>query len=134
MQMANLPVSLRDLEELDERFKQWRCARTRGTRIPEDLWSAAVDLAREQGVNRTARALKLDYYDLKKRLQCAASAACAPQAQPAFVEWLTPAAMGSSECRVELENRRGAKMRIELKGGEVAASLERLSRSFWSAR
>ena len=133
MQKANLPVSLGNLE-VDERFAQWRRARTRGTRIPEDLWAAAVDLARERGVNRTAHALKLDYYDLKKRLQGAKGAACAAQPQAAFVEWVTPATMGSGECRIELENRRGAKMRIELKGAEVAASLERLSRSFWSAR
>lgn len=135
MNIGNLPVSLGNLEEVDERFKRWRRGRSRGTRIPEDLWAAAVGVAREQGVNRTARALGLDYYHLKKRLECGQGAVVrAVPAQPSFIEWLAPAAMGSGECRVELENRRGAKMRIELKGGEVAASLERLSRSFWSAR
>jgi hypothetical protein len=133
MNLANLPVSLGNLEEVGERFKRWRRARTRRTRIPDDLWAAAVDVARKQGVNRTARALKLDYYDLQKRLQ-RADGACVAPAQPSFVEWLAPAAGGSAECRVELENRRGAKMRIELKGGDVVASLERLSRDFWSAR
>jgi hypothetical protein len=133
MNLTSLPVSLGSLEEVGERFKRWRRARTRRTRIPDELWAAAVDLARERGVNRTARALKLDYYDLKKRLQCA-NGPCVAPAQPSFVEWLAPAAIGGAECRVELENRRGAKMRIDLKGGEIAASLECLSRSFWSAR
>jgi hypothetical protein len=135
MNIANLPVSLGDLEEVDERFKRWRGGRARGARIPEDLWSAAVSLARVQGVNRTARALGLDYYDLKRRLECDRGMGVRTgQAQPSFVEWLAPAALGGSACRVELENRGGAKMRIELKGGEVAASLERLSRGFWSMR
>jgi len=135
MNIANLPALPGNLEEVDERFKRWRRGRARGERIPADLWAAAVGLARERGVNSTARALGLDYYDLKKRLERAQGAVGRTSpAQPAFVEWLAPAAIGSGECRVELENRHGAKMRIEIKGGEVAASLERLSRSFWSAR
>ena len=133
MNNAKLPVSLGSIEEVDERFRRWRRGRSRGTRIPEELWAAAVGAARTQGVNRTALALGLSYYDLKKRLAGARGAASAQPAAPTFVEWLAPVA-ASGECRVELENRRGAKMRIELKGGDLAASLERLSNSFWSAR
>ena len=133
MNIANIPAAVENFEQVDQRFKRWRSTRRRGTPIPEALWASAVGLARAQGLNRTARALRLDYYNLKQRLQCAEGAARVRQAQPTFVEWLTPAAIGSCECRVELENARGAKMRIELKGGDLAGSLARLSRSFWSA-
>jgi len=133
MNIANIPAAVENFEQVDQRFKRWRSTRRRGTPIPEALWASAVGLARAQGLNRTARALRLDYYHLKKRLQCAEGAARVRQAQPTFVEWLTPAAIGNCECRVELENARGAKMRIELKGGDLAGSLARLSRSFWSA-
>jgi hypothetical protein len=68
MDVSNLPFVLGNIEQLDERFKRWRRGRPRGTKIPEDLWAAAVALAQEQGVNRTARRLRLDYYDLKKRV------------------------------------------------------------------
>ena len=133
MNIASIPAAVENLEQVDQRFKRWRSTRTRGTPIPEALWASAVGLARAQGLNRTARALRLDYYDLKKRLKCAAGPACARQAQPTFVELLTPRAGGSCECLVELENARGAKMRIELKGGDMARSLASLSSTFWSA-
>jgi hypothetical protein len=132
MNIANI-AAVENLEEVDQRFKRWRSSRRRGTPIPEDLWASAVGLARAQGLNRTAQALRLDYYDLKKRLQCAEGGACARQAPPTFLEWRTPAAIGSCECRLELQNARGAKMRIELKGGDLAGSLASLSSAFWSA-
>ena len=134
MNISNIPVAVENFEQVDERFKRWRRTRTRGTPIPEALWASAVGLARAQGLNRIARALRLDYYDLKKRLQCAAGPACARQAQPTFVELLTPRAEGGGcECLVELENARGAKMRIQIKGGDMVGSLASLSSSFWSA-
>ena len=131
--IANIPAAVENLEQVDQRFKRWRSTRTRGTPIPEALWASAVGLARAQGLNRTARALRLDYYDLKKRLQSGEGPACARHARSTFVEWLTPRAGGSCECLVELENARGAKMRIELKGGDMAGSLASVSSAFWGA-
>ena len=64
MNIANIPAAVENLEEVDQRFKRWRSTRMRGTPIPEALWASAVGLARAQGLNRTARALRLDYYDL----------------------------------------------------------------------
>ena len=55
------------LQPLAQRLKAWRRTRTRGQRIPEELWKAAADLARLHGLNPTARALRLDYYGLKRR-------------------------------------------------------------------
>lgn len=133
MNIAKIPAAVEYLEQVEQRFKRWRSTRTRGTPIPEALWASAVGVARAQGLNRTARALRLDYYDLKKRLQSGEGPACARHAQPTFVELLTPGAIGSCECLVELENACGAKMRIQLKGGDTAGSLASLSSTFWSA-
>jgi hypothetical protein len=55
------------LQLLAQRLKAWRRTRTRGQRIPEELWKAAADLARVHGLNPTAVALKLDYYGLQRR-------------------------------------------------------------------
>ena len=57
------------LEGLRRRFKQWRRTRKIGSRIPEPLWSAATKLAEAHGIHATAKALGVDYYCLKKRLQ-----------------------------------------------------------------
>jgi hypothetical protein len=54
-------------QPLAQRLKAWRSTRTRGQRIPEELWKAAADLARVHGLNPTATALRLDYYGLKRR-------------------------------------------------------------------
>jgi hypothetical protein len=52
------------------------------SRIPQPLWTLAVELVRRHGVSRTAIALGLDYYQLKRR---AAATAAAPSG-PTFVE------------------------------------------------
>ena len=111
------------LEELEGRFREWRESRRRGDHIPPQLWAAAVDMAREHGVPRVANRLRLSAVFLNKRL----AAAGQPQtdaAEPEFVELLTvpaaPAAVGVHECVIELENARGAKMRVELNGAGLA--------------
>src|ERR1700686_4794177 len=55
------------LQPLAQRLNAWRRTRTRGQRIPEELWKAAAVLARVHGLNPTATALRLDYYGLKRR-------------------------------------------------------------------
>ena len=62
------------LEELRRRFEHWRRRRRGRSRIPEALWTSAVKAAGRHGLNRTARALRLDYYALKKRIEQASSA------------------------------------------------------------
>ena len=56
------------LARLERRFSAWRRSRAVGQRIPDPLWTAAVQVAAEHGVNQTASVLSLDYYSLKKRV------------------------------------------------------------------
>jgi hypothetical protein len=81
--------------------------------LPESLWDAAVELARQHGIYRVAHALRVDYVGLKKRLKGLPSRQ--PSAiKPAFVELATqPATM--VECVIEFESASGGKMRIEWK-------------------
>ena len=60
------------LAELRRRFGVWRHRRSRGTRIPEELWQAAAQAARAHGVCRISRHLGVDYYALNQRLMCPA--------------------------------------------------------------
>ena len=43
-------------DEVLARFENWRQSRRGKQRIPEELWSAAIELARRNGVNPTATA------------------------------------------------------------------------------
>jgi len=127
VERGSLPA---DLERARSRFQAWRGRRRIGTRIPRTLWTVAVRLAKAHGVSRTATALGLDYYSLKKRTEPPAT----PRQSdgPVFVE-LTAQAMVAKQCRVELDNGSGATMRVQLVGYD-AADIEALARGFWSAR
>jgi hypothetical protein len=119
------------LERLRRRFDRWRQTCDGRSRIPEALWASAVKAAVRHGLNPTVRALRLDYYALKKRVEAAGSRRVPekPVIAP-FVEWVAPLPACSPECLLEWENRGGAKMRVHLKGAAVP-DLTALSRSFW---
>lgn len=100
------------------RLAEWRKSHPHRSRLPEELWTAAVELARRHGLYRTARALPIDYAGMRKRLQLASPAIAAAVArQPEFVEVrLAPAPSGGSH--IEL-------MRVPLTGAVDWAQLLR---------
>ena len=56
------------IAQLQRQFDQFRSTQPRRTKLPEPLWQAAVDLAREHGIYAVAHPLRLDYVGRKKRL------------------------------------------------------------------
>jgi hypothetical protein len=127
----------KSLEQVGKRFKRWRDARARGEHIPARLWAAAVSIVREHGLHRVAHELRVDHDGLKRRLERAGRAAQSSKVGTRFVELtvspaLRPAAQSLCECAVELENARGAKMRVELNGNGLTG-LAGLCSTFWSA-
>lgn len=114
-------------------FERWRESRASGSRIPEDLWSAAVALARKHGVSKTSLELRLDYYALKDRLEAgAAERTGSEEDRPRFVEIVAGATKPTRGCILEIEDRRRARLRIEL-SGEATLQVERVARALWSA-
>ena len=73
-----------DFLKLRGRLADWRSSHPRRSPLPEEFWTAAVELARKHGLYRTARALPIDYANLRKRL----SGAARPEsvARPQFLE------------------------------------------------
>ena len=114
-----------NIDTLRSRFEQWRQTREGKPRIPDELWSAAAEVARRDGVNRTAAALGLDGGKLK-RLMEASDSAFTSAAPARFVELV---ASGQPEYTIELEGRNG-KLRIHCKGAAVD-ELAGLSRALW---
>jgi len=141
---SEFPDIPHNMRRLYRRFERWRSAHTGRLPIPERLWAAAAELAREHGVFPTAKALRLEYGKLKQRVDAARPAArgrvsktpaAVPRRTrsrlrpPAFMEMIAPRPGSSPECRVELEGPRG-RMRIEFKG-IATAELVALSRALW---
>ena len=136
------------LEELRQRFEQWRAGRRQGERIPEAMWMEAAKEARARSAYRVARALRLDYTMLKHRAASKTQgngktrvAVRSNPVAPRFVELLTPmataiptasATSGRAECVVVMENARGATMRVELNAAGLSG-LAGMCSAFWSA-
>ena len=110
------------------RLERWRSRRKARERIPQTLWAAAGELAREHAVNPVSRALRLEFRQLKRAAATAGSNEH-KRAAPAFVELVAPQASAAQECVLELESPRG-KLRMELKG-TTTAELAGISRTLW---
>jgi hypothetical protein len=118
-----LPEVRPSLEEVQKQFDTWRNNKKRRRPIPEALWSAAIELTGNYTIGQISRALRLNYQELKRRVQ---ARQCDGSAQ--FVEVNIGESIYRSECTVEMEDRRGAKMRMHIKGG---VNLEGLAKTFW---
>jgi hypothetical protein len=123
--MARAGKRLPSVEEVAERFEQWRRNQQGRAAIPDELWLAAAELARRDGVTRTAAALHLDGCKLKRRM-LAANGVAKGNPAPSFVELLAPQTGAIAQCAMELEGRRG-RIRIELRAN--AADLAGLGRA-----
>src|SRR5258708_4500442 len=100
--------------QLQRQLDQFRSTQQRRTKLPESLWQAAVELARQHGVYSVAPPLRLDYMGLKKRLG-EPSSHPRKVPRPAFVELITPHPAPHEECGLEFESPRRGKMRIQWK-------------------
>jgi hypothetical protein len=106
------------IAQLQRRFDEFRSMQPHRTKLPETLWQAAVELAREHGLHPVAHPLRLDYMGVKKRLE----AVPGPQkkvAAPAFVELIASHPATISEYVIEFESSIGSKMRIQWKGSST---------------
>ena len=57
---STAPIS-EAIAQLQRQFDQFRSTQPRRTKLPEPLWQAAVELAREHGIYSVAHPLRLDY-------------------------------------------------------------------------
>ena len=112
MNQKNTPIP-ESIAQLQRQFEQIRSSQPHRSRLPEPLWNAAVELARQYGIYRIAHTLRLDYMGLKKRLNSVAGGGQSAS-KTAFVELVTRAPT-MPECVIEFESASGGKMRIQWK-------------------
>jgi hypothetical protein len=106
------------LEQTRRRIARWRETRPYcGAAMPAALWAAASALARQHGLYTTARRLRVDYGTLKKRLDAAEAGR---GGSPTFVEFPAAPPSGCGPCVIDVEGRRGRRLRIEVAGVTVA--------------
>ena len=100
------------IAQLQRRLDQFRSTQSQRTKLPEPLWQAAVELAREYGVYPVAHPLRLDYTRLKKQLGGPPSGRQRRASKLAFVEFIAPGRTALEGCVIEFESSGGSKMRI----------------------
>jgi len=123
--MARSKRPIVSLEEAKARFEEWRQSRQARAAIPDELWAAAVEVARKEGISRTSTELRVEWNHLKRRMAATSGASSKP-APTAFVELIAPRSQPHPECTIELEALRG-RLRIQLKNAS-ASYLATLSR------
>ncbi|MBP1601484.1 MAG: hypothetical protein H6Q06_1635 [Acidobacteria bacterium] len=137
MESKNMPAPIdipTELKDLSCQIEQWRRTRPHRMPMPEPLWVLATNLARQHGLARVARLVRLDYYCLKNRIESLHEGNSATSvAKPTFIE-LPPLPVNPvSECTIELEHPRGRRMRIHMKGAPMP-DVTALSRTLWGMK
>jgi hypothetical protein len=119
-QPTDIPTAL---SEARRQLDHWRSQQpNKRTRLPKEFWQQAVALAKEYGLNKTARALKVKYESLKKHLeQGGAEEGYSAKAQPEFIE-LFPGTMtaGGIECMIEWVDGSDVTVRMHIKGAGLS--------------
>jgi hypothetical protein len=112
------------------RIERWRGRYGgRGVPIPEELWGEAVRIARVDGVDATARALRLDRGRLARRTDLASRSD--EMGSDGFVEVDARGLCAPGPTVVRFEGRDGERLQIELSAAH-ALDVADLARAFWS--
>jgi len=123
-----------NLEKVCRQFEYWRQSRKKRCPIPEQLWQGAESLYPEYSLYHISKALRLNYTDLKQRIEPKQSAFIPPTINPAeFIELNVNSTKPPAECLVEMEDAFGAKMRMHFKG-DAGLDLLELGRIFLGRR
>ena len=132
------------LEAGRRRFERWRRTREGRSRIPNPLWNSAVKLSATYGIHRTAKTLRLNPDSLKKRVASTngndsrgqkkhRQKAVRQEPATAFVELVPTEGACPPEYILELENPRGAKMRVHLTGRQISEVVSAVREVFFGA-
>ncbi len=127
-----LPVPSTSLSSVKLQFKTWRKTRKQKSRIPNELWTAAVSLSDRYSIHRISKALHVNHSALRDRVS-ARKANRSQQTYPCFIELPPQQSLSVSECLVEMENRSGDKIRMHYSGGG-GPDLLALSQNFWEKK
>ena len=121
------------LSQVKEQFKTWRKTRKSPRPIPKKLWAAAVSLTSKYSISQISKELVLDYTTLKKRAAIKDKDSAASMGPADFIEVNLQPPAAVAECIVEMQDIRGAKMRMHFRG-KTDFDLLQLAKAFWSKK
>jgi len=117
MEKNQLIVSDPTFIEIRQQLEMWRSTSKKGKAIPKQIWDSTVRLAQEYGVSSASKELRLSYNDLKKRVYSFHTQKREKEiSKSSFIELDLNGSTSPEECIVEMEDNRGSKMKIHIKG------------------
>ena len=119
------PLSSQNLKQVQQQFEQWRKTRKSRKPIPEHLWQAAVEVAKQYSINHVARLLRLNHTALKEKVEIS------KQEVTAFVEIPLPDKVSPFHWTVEMEKTSGAKLTMSCQGQGAFEALVEMGKTFW---
>jgi len=121
------------LAEVQGHFAAWRRGRTKGARIPAQLWEEARGLHPGQSIYQISRGLRLDYVDVRDRIAGKGEVRRKDRARGNRpVRFVALAGLGGTvigECRIVAAETEQSGVRVELRNvgvGELAALIVEL--------
>ena len=131
METKHLSAETTAIQKVKQRFETWREVRKKRTRIPEELWQAAVELTSDYTPNKISQTLHINYSVLKERIVSMKTAELGVEGvEGDFVEVDLDRRMSTEEWVFELEDGKGAKMRMRMKGG-AGVDLIEIAKVLW---
>lgn len=104
---------------MEARLEEWGRNRQGRAAIPDKSWSAGTEVARKDGVSRTASSAPG-----LRQAQTADDGGDGVEkrtATPSFMELIAPEAAAVSRCTIELEGRRGIRIELKANAADVAS-------------
>ncbi|MEW5803212.1 MAG: hypothetical protein AB1847_14030 [bacterium] len=134
------PVVKPTIEEIKEQFILWRNNRKCRGQVPEQLWEAAIRLAEEYSIGHICKVLGLNNRQLKRRIQAHSGSGYGEEGKSChFVELAVSSPESDTvsepesdtEYVMEMEDQKGGRLKVHLKGGGASVSLVEMAKAFW---
>ena len=103
-------------EQVHERLEKWRKIKKHREPIPKDIWHDATELAKKHSINTVSKTLRLSYTDLKDRVCGPSKPKPKKQRSSDFIEIGYDQPSSMPETTIELENKKGSRLKISFKG------------------
>jgi hypothetical protein len=121
------------LEAVLAQFAHWRATRNKIERIPQALWQAAASLYPRYSVHQIAKALRLDFVDIRNLLHPEHKKGRPPKRgeSPQFLPLSLAQSGGRANCHIRMNDGRHLQVEIHLQDCSVGPLVE-LLQAVWS--
>lgn len=148
MKQDREPVVKPSIEEIQAQFIAWRNNRKCREPVPDELWELAVRLAEDYSIGQICKVLGLNHRQLKRKVQAHSGNGYQEEGRSCHFVELEVSKSGSeaiskpeseavskaafdTEYVMEMEDQKGGKLKVHIKGEGAGFNLLEMARAFW---